>query len=64
MIQIRNLLLFTILALWKGTPFRLWPRAWREVQEEHRAWVHKAVWGLKKQGRIREDREGRLWSKK
>jgi hypothetical protein len=60
----RNLILFVSLALWRGTPFHLWPRAWREVEAEHRAQVHKAVWELKKQGRIRQDREGRLWSNK
>jgi hypothetical protein len=64
MMQIRNLLLFIILALWNGTPFHLWPYAWREVQAEHLAQVRKTVWELKKQGHVREDREGRLWSKK
>ena len=60
-IQVQNFILFVTIALWRGTPFHLWPRAWREVEAEHRAWVHKGVWELKKQGRVREDKEGRLW---
>ena len=60
-VRIHNLTLFVALALWRGTPLRLWPRAWREVEADHRARIHKTVWALKCEGRVREDREGRLW---
>ena len=61
--RIHNLTLFIILALWHGTPVHLWPRAWHEVQADHQAQVHKAVWELKKAGEIYQDKEGYLWTK-
>lgn len=64
MLKLRNLLLFISCAIWHGTPLHLWSRAWREIQADHRAEIRKAVWELKKAGRIHEDREGRLWNKK
>lgn len=62
--KIRNLLLFVSLALWHGTPFSLWRRAWREIEANHRAEVHKAVWELKCEGKVKEDKEGYLWVKR
>lgn len=62
-IRIHNLTLFLSLVLWHGTPVYLWPRAWREVQADHKAQVRKAIWELKKEGKIYQDKEGYLWSK-
>jgi hypothetical protein len=59
--QARNLVLFVSLALWRGTPFHLWGKAWRGVQAAHRASVRKAVWELKCAGKVREDKNGLLW---
>lgn len=59
-ISCQNLILFVILALWHRTPFHLWGLAWREIQAEHVAQVHKGVWELKKRGKVHEDKEGRL----
>lgn len=64
MIQMRNLLLFIVAVLKQGTPFYLWPQAWRDIQAEHLALVRKQIWELKKAGRIREDRAGRMWLSK
>ena len=63
MIKLQNLILFTALALWHGTPFRLWPRAWQEIEAAHLAETRKVVWELKCEGKIREDKEGKLWIK-
>jgi hypothetical protein len=60
--QARNFILFVSLLLWRGTPFHLWGKAWRRVQEYHRAEVHKAVWELKCEGLVREDENGLLWA--
>ncbi len=62
LIRIRNLILFILYALWYGTPFRLWGIARKEIEVEHLAQVRKTVWELKKEGRVREDNEGRLWA--
>lgn len=62
-VQTRNTLLFIILAIWHGTPFRLWPLARRLVEEDHLGEVRKVVWELKCEGLIYEDDEGRLWWK-
>lgn len=64
MIKLRNLILFTVLALWHGTPFHLWSRAWQECLAEHQAQVHKVLWELKKRGLVYEDKEGRLFAKR
>ncbi len=63
MTKLYDLILFVTLALWYGTPFRLWSHAWREVEAAHLAETRKIVWELKCQGKIREDEEGYLWPK-
>ncbi len=63
MVRLRNLLLFAICALWKGTPFHLWRQVYRDIEAEHLAQVRKAVWELKKAGKVWEDEDGRLWPK-
>lgn len=60
MIFTRNLVLFIVLALWHNVPFLRWAEAWRGCKEAHRQWVHKEVWELKKEGKIREDKDGYL----
>lgn len=60
-VQVQNLILFVTIALWRGTPFELWPYAWQEVKAAHEAEVRKVIWELKKQGKIREDKDGYLW---
>lgn len=45
--QTRNLILFVSLAIWNGTPFHLWPRAWREIDAEHRARVRRMVFEMR-----------------
>lgn len=63
LIIIHNLLIFIPAVIWYGiNPWR-WGEAWRGMEAEHRAGIHKTVWELKKQGRVREDKEGRLWPK-
>jgi hypothetical protein len=61
MVKLRNLIMFLVevtrygLAPWK------WRRAWRACQDEHLAEVRKGIWELKKQGKVRQDKEGRLF---
>lgn len=55
---------FVFLAIWKGIPFQRWSYAWNEILAAHEAETRKVVWELKKEGRIREDENGRLWSTK
>lgn len=62
MIKIRNSILFILYALWHGLPFHRWGEAWRGMEAEHLAQVRKDVWELKKAGKVREDKEGRLWA--
>ena len=64
MIHLRNLFLFVAYALWHGTPPYLWSQAWEDIQADHLARTRKIIWELKKQGKIYEDRDGRLWPKK
>lgn len=64
MTQLKNLILFILLALYHGTPYHLWSRARREIAADHEARVRKMIWELKKEGRVWEDRDGRLWPKK
>lgn len=63
-VKIRNFVLFVILALWNGTPFRLWRMAWILIQADHEASTHKAIYELRVAGKIRKDEQGRLWSVK
>ena len=63
MVKLRNLILFVSLALWHGTPFYLWTKAWRDIQAEHLAQVRKMVWELKCQGKVYQDKDGFLWPK-
>lgn len=62
--QLRNLILFLLGCFRYGVPPWKWGKAWRGIQEDHQARVHKVVWELKKRGRVRQDKEGRLWSTK
>ena len=64
MIRLHNLILFLAIVIWSGTAFHLWGRAWRGMEEEHLAEFRQAIWELKKEGKIREDKDGRLWIKK
>ncbi len=64
LIQIYNLLLFALCVLWNGTPPHLWRRAWRGIQADHLAQIRKDFWELKQGGRIYEDKQGYLWSKR
>jgi hypothetical protein len=59
--RLHNLFIFLIEVLRYGLAPWKWRRAWREVQEEHLAEVRKCIWELKKQGKIRQDKEGRLF---
>ncbi|MHA1942172.1 MAG: hypothetical protein ACW97P_10670 [Candidatus Hodarchaeales archaeon] len=61
-VKLHNLILFTALALWRGTPFHLWKKAWRECEADHLAEIRKAIWELKCQGLIREDESGYLFA--
>lgn len=60
-IHIQNLILFTAIALWRGVPLHLWRYAWQQIKIDHYGQVHKAVWELKKEGKVYQDKEGRLW---
>ena len=63
LIKISSLITFTWLAIWKGIPFYRWAYVWCEINAFHEAEIRKAVWELKKEGRIREDENGLLWTK-
>ena len=63
MVNAQNFILF-IEGVWRyHIPPRLWLHAWHEIKAARLAEVRKAVWELKKVGRVREDKEGRLWIK-
>lgn len=62
-VHIHNLILFTVLAIWNGIPPWLWRKAWLDIEAEHLAQVRKRIWELKVEGKVYEDREGRLWWK-
>ena len=63
-VKLHNLFWFSLGLLRYNIPPWLWGKAWREVQEQHLQDVRKKVWELKKQGKVREDKEGRLWPRK
>jgi hypothetical protein len=46
----------------RGFPLYRWPEGWRAAKEAHRQEVHTTVWQLKCEGKVREDREGKLWA--
>lgn len=60
-IQLHNLTLFLIGCARFGVPPWEWRRAWQVVYEEHEAETRRAIWELKKQGKVRHDKEGRLY---
>jgi len=60
-VLVHDLFVFVTAAIWHGTPLWMWPDAWEKLQDEKLQEIRAAVWDLKKQGRIREDAEGRLW---
>lgn len=63
MTKLWNLILFILMISWRIPP-ALWRDAWYDIEAAHSAETRKMVWELKKQGRIWEDEEGRLWSTK
>lgn len=64
MIEVRNIFLFVFLATVKGiSPFK-WQRYYHAIKAAHLAQIRKTIWKLKKEGKIYEDKQGRLWPKK
>ncbi len=59
--QFQNSLIFAAAIVWQGIPPRLWRKAWAELHSRHLAEVRKAIWEAKKQGLVREDKDGWLW---
>ena len=60
MITIHNLFLFLSVVIFRIPPWR-WPSAWRDIEAEHRAQVHRDLLALRLAGKIRVDEDGRLW---
>lgn len=58
-----SLLTFVVLAIWKGIPLRRWPLVWAAIIETHEAEIRAAIYELKCEGKIREDKDGFLWPK-
>ncbi len=61
LVLLKNLWVFVTEMLWRGVPLRYWRQVWEEANDLHAAEVRRMVWELKKQGKVREDEEGRLW---
>lgn len=58
---INNLLVLAEVIIRYAIPPWRWGETWRELQYQHLLDVRKAVWELKKQGRVREDSDGKLY---
>jgi len=58
---INNISVFIEVVIRYAIPPWRWRIAWQELQYQHLLDVRKAVWELKKQGRVREDADGRLY---
>lgn len=63
MILLRNLVMFISIVIFRLPPWR-WPSAWRDIQADHQAQVHRDILALRLAGRVRQDEDGRLWSNK
>lgn len=63
LITLRNLILFTICAIEAGIPIHQWSYAYQQAKEWQQQKIHKAIWELKKQGKVYEDENGLLWPK-
>lgn len=64
MTNIRNLIIFAFYCLIRLIPPWKWAYYWNLVWADHVAKTRKAIWELKCQGKVAEDREGRLYSKR
>jgi len=56
-----NIFVFVLSTIEVGHPPWRWHIGWRLCQERHRQDIHKIIWELKCDGKIREDKQGRLW---